>query len=68
MYKNGDLRSIYVGSRADLAATVAFVTQHALTPVIDSAHFTFDQVPEAFEHLRRGAHFGKVVVAVSDKC
>lgn len=64
MYKNGDLRAIYVGSCADLEATVAFVTQHSIEPVIDSAQFTFEQVAAAFEHLRSGAHFGKVVVTV----
>ena len=39
----------------------AFMAEHALNPVID-ATFGFDEAPQALEHLRGGAHFGKVVI------
>lgn len=53
---------ISVGPRRVLEDLVRAVDQHALKPVIDTV-YPFEQVPEAFAHLQRGA-FGKVVVQV----
>jgi len=53
---------IAVGPRRALEDLIKMVDQHAIQPVIDQT-YTFDQVPEAFAHLRRGA-FGKVVIEV----
>jgi NADPH:quinone reductase-like Zn-dependent oxidoreductase len=60
--KNATISGIYVGSREEFAAMNAFMTQHALRPVIDRV-FPFEKAIEAFAHLESGQHFGKVVVA-----
>jgi NADPH:quinone reductase-like Zn-dependent oxidoreductase len=54
-----NLRGVYVGSVADLAAAIA----SGVRPVIDET-FAFDQADAAYARLRSGAHFGKVAVAV----
>lgn len=61
--RNARLDGIYVGSRDDFEALNAFLTKHRITPVIDRV-FAFAEAPVAFEHLRSGAHFGKVVIRV----
>jgi NADPH:quinone reductase-like Zn-dependent oxidoreductase len=62
--RNVRLDGIYVGSRADFEALNAFLTEHQIHPIIDRV-FPFNEAREAFTHLRSGAHFGKVVIAVS---
>lgn len=57
----GSMTAIYVGSREDFEAMNAFVAQHKLRPVIDRT-FSFEEAPAAFEYLRSGSHFGKVVI------
>lgn len=52
--------AVAVGPRRALEDLVLMIDHHGITPVID-ATYAFDQVPEAFAHLNRGA-FGKVVV------
>jgi len=55
--------SVFVGSARQLADLTAFVGRTRLEPVIDRV-FGFDEVVPAYRHLERGAHFGKVVIAV----
>ncbi|PXW24748.1 zinc-dependent alcohol dehydrogenase family protein [Paraburkholderia caballeronis] len=52
-----------VGPRRALEDLVRMIDAHRLKPVIDAV-YPFGQVPQAFEHLRRGA-FGKIVVEVA---
>jgi NADPH:quinone reductase-like Zn-dependent oxidoreductase len=40
------------------------VELNALKPVIDKV-FGFDDAPAAYRHMAAGAHFGKIVIAVS---
>jgi NADPH:quinone reductase-like Zn-dependent oxidoreductase len=54
---------VYVGSAAQLRSLVSFVEAKALHPVIDRV-FAFDEARQAYEHLRSGRHFGKVIVRV----
>lgn len=54
------IQGISVGHRRALQDMVRAIDANRLAPVID-ATYGFDQVPEAFAHLARGA-FGKVVV------
>lgn len=61
--RNARLDGIYVGSRADFESLNAFLAQHAIRPVIDRV-FPFADARNAFAHLKSGAHFGKVVVAL----
>ena len=61
----GDPRvdSVFVGSARQLGELAAFVARTRLEPVIDRV-FGFDEVPAAYRHLERGAHIGKIVIAV----
>lgn len=61
MARNVRLDGIYAGSRADLAALIAFSERHQLHPVID-ATFGFADSKVAFDYLASGQHFGKVVI------
>lgn len=56
-----NVRGVYVGSVADLAASL----RSGIRPIIDRV-FPFDQADAAFEHLRSGAHRGKVAIQVAD--
>lgn len=49
------------GSRNDMEAMLRAATQHRLKPVIDRA-FPFAEAREAYRHLERRGHFGKVVI------
>lgn len=55
--------SIYVGSARHLERLGALVARARVRPVIDRV-FPFEQARAAFEHLRSGAHLGKVVIAI----
>ena len=55
--------SVFVGSARHLGELAAFVTRERIEPVIDRV-FSFEEVPAAYRHLQRGAHFGKIVIAV----
>jgi NADPH:quinone reductase-like Zn-dependent oxidoreductase len=57
----GSMTSIYVGSRQDFEQMNAFIAKNKLKPVIDRV-FTFEEAPAAFEYLKSGSHFGKVVI------
>ena len=52
---------VYVGSTRHFEDMNAFLSKHGLRPVIDRV-FPFDEATAAYEHLRSGAHFGKVVI------
>lgn len=54
-------RPIALGSRQDLEDLVRFITEHKISPVIDS-RYTFDDAKLAFERLVTRNIFGKVVV------
>lgn len=58
---NSTIVGISVGSRAHLEETIEFVTSRKIRPVIDRT-FKFDDAPAAFDYLRSGAHFGKIVI------
>lgn len=58
------LAGIYVGSRAMLEQTAQFIAGAGIKPVIGSV-FPFAEAKEAYRHLESGAHFGKVVIDVT---
>ena len=60
MTKQARLQGLIVGSRRQQQE---FVTALAadIRPVIDRS-FAFEQLPDAFHHQERGAHFGKICV------
>ncbi|MDY7559852.1 NAD(P)-dependent alcohol dehydrogenase [Pseudomonas sp. 10B1] len=55
--------AVAVGPRRALEDLVRMVDSHGLKPVIDGT-YSFDQLPQALAHLKRGA-FGKVVIDFS---
>jgi NADPH:quinone reductase-like Zn-dependent oxidoreductase len=59
--KNARLDGIYVGSRANFEAMIAFFDRRQIRPVIDRA-FPFAEAEAAYQHLESGNHFGKVVI------
>jgi NADPH:quinone reductase-like Zn-dependent oxidoreductase len=52
---------IYVGSRAMLEQIAKLVAETGMKPVVDRV-FPFAEAREAYRYLESGAHFGKVVV------
>jgi len=54
---------IYVGSREMFESMNRAIAGAKLSPVIDRV-FSFADAPAAYQHLRSGAHFGKVVIRV----
>jgi NADPH:quinone reductase-like Zn-dependent oxidoreductase len=61
--ENADIIGVTVGSVEHFTAMNAFLTQQAIRPVIDDV-FGLDDVAQALTHLRRQAHFGKIVVTL----
>lgn len=55
------VRGILVGNRHDFQAMLDFMQGKKIQPAIDRC-FEFGEVRQAFEHLRSGQHFGKIVV------
>ncbi len=55
------LSGIYVGSRAMLERTAAFIGGAGIKPVISNV-FPFAEAQAAYRHLQSGKHFGKVVI------
>jgi NADPH:quinone reductase-like Zn-dependent oxidoreductase len=62
-FKNATVHGICVGSVEQFRRLNAFLTQHAIHPVIDRT-FSFADAPKAYEYLRGATHFGKVVITV----
>lgn len=58
------LSGIFVGSRSMLEELSRFTELTALRPVVDRV-FPFAQAREAYAHLERAGHFGKVVIEVA---
>lgn len=59
----GSMTSVYVGSREDFEAMNQFIARHRIKPVVDRT-FKFEEAAAAFEYLKSGSHFGKVVITL----
>lgn len=57
------IQGLLVGSRQAFERMNRAVAQHELRPVVDGV-LPFAQARAAFEHLRSGAHFGKVCIGI----
>jgi NADPH:quinone reductase-like Zn-dependent oxidoreductase len=55
------IQGLLVGGRKEFERMNRAIAQHELRPVVDRV-FPFAEVREAFEHLKSGAHFGKVCI------
>lgn len=63
MQKSARLQGIYVGSRATFEAMNRAIAQATLKPIIDRV-YPFAEAYAAYDYLKSGAHFGKVVISV----
>jgi NADPH:quinone reductase-like Zn-dependent oxidoreductase len=59
------IQGIAVGSRSRFEAMNRAITTHGMRPVIDRI-VPLEQAAEAFAHLERGAHFGKIAISLAD--
>lgn len=57
------ITGISVGPRRALEDLVRMIDRHSIKPVIDHT-YAFEQAPQAFAHMNRGA-FGKIVIEVN---
>jgi NADPH:quinone reductase-like Zn-dependent oxidoreductase len=57
------IQGIAVGSRARFEAMNRAIAQHKVRPVVDST-FPLEKAADAFRHMERGKHFGKVVISI----
>ena len=53
------MQGITVGPRDGFEAMMRAIDQHRVTPVIDRT-FGFDELKDAMQYLKAGAHFGKI--------
>lgn len=61
--KNATMSGIYVGSVESFEEFTRFLNATRVQPVVDRV-FPFEEAREAYDYMKSGAHFGKVVVAV----
>jgi NADPH:quinone reductase-like Zn-dependent oxidoreductase len=63
-FKNADILGITVGSGAHFTDMNDFIARHRIAPVINRV-FAFEEAAAAYEYLRSGQHFGKVVIRMT---
>lgn len=61
--KNATMSGVYVGSIESFEEFARFLEVTRIRPMIDRV-FAFDEAREAYEHMKSGAHFGKIVISV----
>ena len=64
LHRQVHLRGIYVGSRTDFEKMNRAIAQQQIQPVVDEV-FSFAEVRTALRRMEAGAHFGKLVTAVT---
>ena len=63
LHANATASGIYVGSRADFEAMIAFIEQHRIRPVIDRV-YGLDEARAAYQRIESGQHLGKVLISL----
>jgi NADPH:quinone reductase-like Zn-dependent oxidoreductase len=61
MGRNATASGLYVGSRADFEALMAFLEKHHFKPVIEKV-FAYEDAPAAYAYMDSDTLFGKVVI------
>ncbi|RYX85751.1 NAD(P)-dependent alcohol dehydrogenase [bacterium] len=61
--KNANINGIYVGDVESFDNFVRFLNVTKIQPIIDRV-FPWEQTREAYDYMKSGAHFGKVVISV----
>lgn len=56
------MQGVLVGSRGMLERLCRAIEANDLRPAIDGRSFRFDELPAALEHMKAGAHFGKITL------
>lgn len=64
LMQNIRVQGVLVGDREGFEAMNRAIALAGMRPVVDRV-FAFEQAREAFEHLKSGAHFGKVCVRIA---
>jgi NADPH:quinone reductase-like Zn-dependent oxidoreductase len=59
------LQGIVVGSRETAQQMLRAIAAHGLQPVLDAQRFSLATIRDAFEYMRAGRHFGKIVIDAS---
>jgi D-arabinose 1-dehydrogenase-like Zn-dependent alcohol dehydrogenase len=55
-----------MGSRADLLAATAFLTQHKIVPAVAAVLHGLSAAEQGFEMMAKGSQFGKIVIKVGE--
>mgnify|MGYP001170636186 FL=1 len=58
------LEGVTCGSYEQVEAMLRAIDTNGLRPALDDTRFGLDELPAALAHLRKGRHFGKVVVEI----
>lgn len=61
--KNATMSGIYVGDVASFESFVRFLNATKIKPIIDRT-FALDETQDAYDYMKSGAHFGKVVISL----
>ncbi|KAJ7627801.1 hypothetical protein DFH06DRAFT_1057661 [Mycena polygramma] len=64
--RNQQLIGTMMGSRADLVAATAFLSQHKIVPVVAAVLPGLEAAEEGFGMMAKGSQFGKIVIKVGD--
>ncbi|MFB1479208.1 NAD(P)-dependent alcohol dehydrogenase [Corallococcus sp. RDP092CA] len=64
LMQNLRVQGVFVGHRQSFEAMTRAFALHDVHPVVDRV-FPFAEARAAFEHMKQGAHFGKLVIKVS---
>ncbi|PJZ69691.1 NAD(P)-dependent alcohol dehydrogenase [Leptospira perolatii] len=59
------IQGVIVGSKKDFEKMNQAISFHQTKPVVDKI-FPFKSLPQAFEYLKAGKHFGKVVIEMEE--
>ena len=63
-WNQGRLQGSTMGSDEEFKAMIAFVEKHKIKPIIDSVR-PFEEAIAAFDDLRDGKQFGKIIIKIS---
>jgi NADPH:quinone reductase-like Zn-dependent oxidoreductase len=61
--KNATVSGIYVGSVEQFQKMNHYIVEQGIKPVVDTV-FPFEEAPAAYDYMRSGSHFGKIVIHV----
>jgi D-arabinose 1-dehydrogenase-like Zn-dependent alcohol dehydrogenase len=64
--RNLEIRGTTAGSRAEFTSMLRFVEEKQIRPLVSKVVYgmNLNSIEELFENMRRGTHFGKLVVAL----